>query len=51
MGFTHSYIEKNIGHIIKFDNSYTIKDLGLKFTDVKTTLIDHAEQLIKDGLL
>ena len=51
MGFTHSYIEKNIGHSIKFDNSYTIKDLGLKFTDVKTTLIDHAEQLIKDGLL
>ena len=51
MGFNHSYIEKNIGHSIKFDNSYTIKDLGLEFTDVKKTLIDHAEQLIKDRLI
>jgi serine/threonine protein kinase len=41
MGFTHSYIEKNIDHSIKFDNSYTIKDLGLKFTDVKTAVWDN----------
>lgn len=51
MGFNHSYIEKNIGYSIKFDNSYSTKGLGLQFTDVKKTLIDHAEQLINDHLL
>ncbi len=51
MGYNHSYIEKNIGQSVKFDNSYTIKDLGLQFTDIKTTLIEHAEQLINDQLI
>jgi nucleoside-diphosphate-sugar epimerase len=51
LGFNHSYIEKNIGYTIKFDNSYTKKDLGLEFTDVKKTIIDHVEQLIQDHLI
>ena len=51
MGYNHSYIEKNIGQSVKFDNSYTKKDLGLEFTDVKKTIIDHVEQLIQDHLI
>ena len=51
LGFSHKYIEKNIGIKIAFDNSYTKKDLGLSFTKVEDTLWDHVEQLLKDSLI
>ncbi|MBK8397969.1 MAG: NAD-dependent epimerase/dehydratase family protein [Leptospiraceae bacterium] len=51
LGFSHEYVEKNIGIPVKFDNSYTQKDLGLKFTDIKQTVCDHFEQLLQDGII
>jgi nucleoside-diphosphate-sugar epimerase len=46
-GFNWKYIRKNIGIPIKFDNSYSKENLRIKFTPVKETLIDHANQLIQ----
>lgn len=50
-GFTRKYVRKNTGIPIKFDNSYSKKDLGLSYLPVKQTIIDHFQQVIDDGLL
>ena len=51
LGFSHEYVEKNIGVPVKFDNSYTQNDLGIKFTDIKQTVCDHFDQLLRDGII
>ncbi len=51
LGFSHSYVEKNIGIPIKCDNSYTQKDLGIQFRSAKETFWDHFEQLLNDGII
>ena len=51
MGITWKFLNKNIGYRLNFDNSYIKEDLGIKFTPFKKTLIDHANQLIKSGLI
>mgnify|MGYP002338706945 CR=1 FL=1 len=48
-GFNWKYIRKNIGVPLKFDNSYSKENLGINFTPVKETLIEHANQLIQDN--
>jgi nucleoside-diphosphate-sugar epimerase len=50
-GLTWKYIWRNLGIPMKWDNSYSIKDLKLDYTPIDKTLIDHAEQLIRDGLV
>jgi nucleoside-diphosphate-sugar epimerase len=44
-------IKLNVGIPIKFDNSYSRKDLGIEYTPVEKTLHDHAAQIIESGLL
>lgn len=51
LGFTWKYVKRNIGIPIRFDNSYTKKNLGIEFIPIEQTLNDHAEQLIRDGLV
>lgn len=50
-GFTRKYVSKNAGIQIKFDNSYSKKDLGISYTPIEQTVKDHFQQLIDDGLL
>jgi nucleoside-diphosphate-sugar epimerase len=50
-GFTWKYIKRNLGIPMRWDNSYSIKDLNIEYTPVEETLVDHAEQLIRDGLI
>ncbi len=50
-GLSWKYIKLNVGIPIKFDNSYSKKDLGIEYTPVEKTFNDHAEQIIKSGLL
>jgi len=50
-GFKWKYIRKNIGVPLKFDNSYSKENLGIKFTPVKDTLIEHANQLVQNNLI
>jgi nucleoside-diphosphate-sugar epimerase len=51
MGFSWKYVSQNIGISMQFDNSYSKQDLGLDYTSPEVALRDHAEQLIKDGLV
>ncbi|MCB1176270.1 MAG: aldehyde reductase [Leptospiraceae bacterium] len=51
VGFTRDYIDKNMEIKVSFDNSYTKKDLGLEFTPLENTILDHFEQLLDDGII
>jgi nucleoside-diphosphate-sugar epimerase len=50
-GLSWKYIKLNVGIPIKFDNSYSKKDLGIEYTPIEKTLNDHVEQIIESGLL
>ena len=50
-GVTRKFVSRNVGHPLKFDNSYTEKDLGIKFRPIRETVIDHFQQMLDDGLV
>lgn len=50
-GFSWNYLKKNLGYKLKFDNTRAKKNLGITFRPIEETVIDHANQLIKDDLL
>ena len=51
LGITRTFVKKNVGYKVRFDNAYSIKDLNLSYRPMKETLIAHFQQLIDDGLL
>lgn len=51
LGFTWKYIKLNLSIPIKFDNSRSKNDLGISYLPVEKTLLDHAGQLIHNGLI
>jgi nucleoside-diphosphate-sugar epimerase len=50
-GYTRKYASLNIGHHIKFDNSYSKTDLGMSYIPIEQTVKEHFQQLIDDDLL
>ena len=50
-GLSWEWVSKNIGYKIHFDNSKSIKELGVQYKDTKETLISHIEQLEKSNLI
>ena len=50
-GLTRRFVKENVGHPLRFDNSYTKRDLGMTFRTVKQTLVDHFQQMIDDGVI
>jgi nucleoside-diphosphate-sugar epimerase len=46
LGFSWKFIKNTLNIPIKFDNSYSKKDLGLTYTDFEKTICDHAKQLV-----
>ncbi len=50
-GFSWKYVSRNIGLPLKFDNSKSIKELGISYRPIEETVLDHAEQVIRDGLV
>ena len=50
-GFTRKYASRNAGIPIKFDNSYSKKDLSMSYIPIEQTVKDHFQQIIDDGLL
>lgn len=51
MGFSWKFTRNNIGIPLKFDNSFSKENLGIKYRPVGDSLKDHAEQIIRDGLI
>ncbi len=50
VGMTRRYVARNVGHPIRFDNSRSISELGLRYRDAALTLNDHVRQIVADGL-
>lgn len=51
LGITRAFVSKNVGYPVKFDNSYSKKDLGISYRPMEKTIIEHFQQLIDDGLV
>ncbi|MGD9228831.1 MAG: NAD-dependent epimerase/dehydratase family protein [Desulfobacterales bacterium] len=51
MGYSRKYVTKNVGIKIKFDNSYSKKDLNISYIPIEETIKDHFQQILDDGLL
>ncbi len=50
-GYTRKYVSRNVGHQIKFDNSYSKTDLGMSYIPIDQTVKEHFQQILDDGLL
>ena len=50
-GFSWKYIKLNMGLPLKFDNSKGINELDISYRPMEETILDHAEQIIRDGLV
>ena len=50
-GYTREYVSRNVGHQIKFDNSYSKADLGMSYIPIEQTVKEHFQQIVDDGLL
>jgi nucleoside-diphosphate-sugar epimerase len=50
-GVTRKYVSNNVGFPLRFDNSRIRETLGIEFRPVETTVVDHFQQLIDDGIV
>ncbi|MCX6397580.1 MAG: NAD-dependent epimerase/dehydratase family protein [Propionibacteriales bacterium] len=50
-GLTRKFVELNVGYPLKFDNSRTVKDLGIDFRPGAESVGDHFQQMIDDGIV
>ena len=50
-GITREFVKRNVGYPIEFDNSRAKHALGVEFRTVEQSAVDHAQQIIDDGLL
>ncbi len=50
-GITRKFVSTNVGYPLQFDNSYTCKDLGMKFRPAEDSVVEFFQQLIDDGVI
>jgi nucleoside-diphosphate-sugar epimerase len=50
-GITFKYVAANVGYPLRFDNSRARTKLGMEFRPPETTVIEHFQQLLDDGLV
>ncbi len=51
VGMQRSYVARNVGHPLRFDNRRSQTELGLRYRTADETLNDQIQQLLRDGLL
>ena len=51
VGLTREFVRRNVGLPLKFDNSRSIKELGLTYRPLSETVIDHFQQMLDDGVV
>jgi dihydroflavonol-4-reductase len=51
IGVKRNFVSKNIGYKIDFDNSKSIKELGIKYSPVKKAVVDFFQQFVDNGLV
>ena len=50
-GFKRKMIARNVGHIWKVDNSKSIKELGVHYRPIDTSIIEMFQQLVDNGII
>jgi dihydroflavonol-4-reductase len=50
-GITSKYIARNAGYPLKFDTRRAREELGVEFRPPETTVVEHFQQLLDDGLV
>jgi nucleoside-diphosphate-sugar epimerase len=45
LGFTRAYIARNVGYPIEIDNRRSVAELGMRYTPLETTVLDHFRQV------
>lgn len=50
-GLTRKFVELNVGYPLRFDNTRTVKDLGVTFRPGAESVGDHFQQMIDDGIV
>ena len=48
---TREIVTKSYGYKVDFDNTRSIKQLGITYRPVETTLVEHFNQIVEDGLI
>ncbi|AZB41575.1 aldehyde reductase [Bacillus sp. FJAT-42376] len=51
IGLTRPFVSKNVGLPAKFDHSKSVRELGMTYRSLETTLTDQKEQMAEDGLI
>ncbi len=51
IGMRRSFVARNVGHPLRFDNRRSQTELGLHYRSADETLNDQIQQLLRDGLL
>ena len=51
VGFTRKFVDLNVGYPLKFDNSRSRTELGLKYHPVEQTVTEHFQQMLDDGVV
>lgn len=51
VGFSRHYVQRNVGHALRFDTTRARERLGVVFRPLEETVRDHVEQLERDGLV
>ncbi len=50
-GLTRKFVERNVGYPLRFDNSRTIRELGIQFRPAAESVTEHFQQMIDDGMV
>jgi nucleoside-diphosphate-sugar epimerase len=49
-GYSREFVEKNVGWPLEFDNTRSRQELGLAYRDPASTVTEHFQQMIDDGI-
>lgn len=50
-GLTRQFVSNNVGHTLRFNNTYTQKDLGMEFSSCEQAIVDHFQQMLDEGTI
>jgi nucleoside-diphosphate-sugar epimerase len=51
MGYTRQFVKLNVGYPIYFNSERSKQDLGIEYRNVETSIVEHFQQLIDDGII
>jgi nucleoside-diphosphate-sugar epimerase len=51
VGMSRKFVNRNIGKPLRFDHSKSKNELGINYRSIETTVTDHMNQLLSDGII